>query len=81
MMLNHGSSKRCADKYPGASSNIYMYINRDGEAYGFKFLRNPKRWLFPSDKVSWFRVRNYGNWSGQPWFECVDRCEKLDNMK
>jgi len=81
MMLNHGTSKRCTDNYPGASSNIYMYVNSDGEAYGFQFLRNPKRWLFPSDKISWFRVRDYGDWSGQPWFECVDRCDKLSNMK
>mgnify|MGYP001327158261 CR=1 FL=1 len=81
MLLDKNSPKRCADNYPGASYNIYLYINGGGEAYGFQFLRNPKRWLFPSDKVSFFYVQNYGDWSGQPWFECVDRCEKLDNMK
>ncbi len=81
MLLNKNSPKRCADNYPGASNNIYIYIKSDGEAYGYQFLRNPKRWLFPSDKVSFFDVRDYGDWSGQPWFECVERCDKLVNMK
>jgi len=80
-LLNKKSPKRCADNYPGASNNIYVYIRSSGEVYGFQFLRNPKRWLFPSDKVSWFRVINYGDWSDQPWFECVERCDKLVNMK
>ena len=79
--LNKSPHERCADNYPGASSHIYLYINRDGEAYGFQFLKNQKRALFASDKVSWFRIRDYGDWSGQPWFECVERCEKLGNMK
>lgn len=51
MLLNKSSPKRCADNYSGSSSNIYIYVNGDGGAYGFQFLRNPKRWLFPSDKV------------------------------
>lgn len=80
-ILNKSPPERCADNYPGASSHIYLYINREGEAYGFQFLKNQKRALFASDKVSWFRIRDYGDWSGQPWFECVDRCEKLGNMK
>lgn len=80
-LLNRGSKKLCADNQPGASSHIYLYINREGEAYGFQFLKNQKRALFASDKVSWFRIRDYGDWSGQPWFECVERCDKLVNMK
>lgn len=70
----------CGPKGNGDSSNIYIYLRSSGEAYGWQFLRNPKRWLFASDKVSWFRVVDYGDWSGQPWFECVERCEKLVNM-
>lgn len=81
MVLNRGSPKRCADNYSGAYYNVYFYIRGSGEAYGFQFLRNPKRWLFPSDKVSFFDVKDYGDWSGQPWFECVERCDKLVNMQ
>ncbi|HHX34733.1 MAG TPA: hypothetical protein GX719_05620 [Gammaproteobacteria bacterium] len=80
-LLNKKSPKRCADNYPGASNNIYVYIKDSGESYGYQFLRNPKRWLFPSDKVSFFDIKDYGDWSGQPWFECVERCDKLVNMK
>ncbi|MFC3607940.1 hypothetical protein [Stutzerimonas tarimensis] len=64
----------------GARSNIYVYMREDGSAYGFQFLRNPKRWVLKSDKVSFFRVSDRGDWSGQPWFKCVERCEKLVNM-
>lgn len=81
MILNRSSPNICEDNKAGASSNIYVYLKRNGEAYGYQFLRNPKRWLFPSDKVSFFDVKDYGDWSGQPWFECVERCDKLVNMK
>lgn len=81
MVLNRSSPDICKTNKAGASSNIYIYLNGNGEAYGYQFLRNPKRWLFPSDKVSWFRIINYGDWSGQPWFECIERCDKLVNMK
>lgn len=81
MILDKNSPKRCADNYPGTSYNIYIYMVSSGEAYGFQFLRNPKRWLFSSDKVSFFDIKDYGDWSDQPWFECVDRCDKIVNMK
>ncbi len=81
MILNRSSASICEANKAGASNNIYIYLKSTGEAYGFQFLRNPKRWLFPSDKVSFFDVKNYGDWSGQPWFECVDRCDKLINMQ
>lgn len=74
------AEKLCGEKGNGESFNIYVYVYSSGEAYGWQFLRNPKRWLFTSDKVSWFRVVDDGDWSGQPWFECVERCEKLVNM-
>lgn len=81
MILNRSSPNICEDSKAGASKNIYVYLKKNGEAYGFQFLRNAKRWLFPSDKVSFFDVKDYGDWSGQPWFECVERCDKLVNMK
>lgn len=81
MILNRSSPNICEDSKAGASNNIYVYLKKNGEAYGFQFLRNAKRWLFPSDKVSFFDVKDYGDWSGQPWFECVERCDKLVNMK
>ena len=81
MVLNRSSPDICENNKAGASSNIYIYLNRNGEAYGFQFLRNPKRWLFSSDKVSLFDIKDYGDWSSQPWFECVERCDKIINMK
>lgn len=67
-------------KGEGARYNAHVYMHADGSAYGFQFLRNPRRWILKSDKVSFFRVADEGDWSGQPWFECVERCEKLVNM-
>ena len=81
IILNKGSPSICRNNKVGSYNNIYVYLKRNGEAYGFQFLKNPKRWLFPSGKVSFFDVRDYGDWSGQPWFECVERCDKLVNMK
>ena len=71
----------CGESYNGYDDHVYLYVRRNGDAYGFQYLRNPKRWLLPSDKASWFRVVDYGDWSGQPWLECVDRCEKIENME
>lgn len=65
----------------GNSINLYMYLDFNGIAYGWQPLRNPKRHLFKSDKFSLFKIYNSGDWSGQPWFECVERCDKLINMK
>src|SRR5699024_4336970 len=81
MTLNRNSPDICEANKAGVSNNIYVYLKKNGEAYGYQFLRNPKRWLFPSDKVSFFDVKDYGDWSGQPWFECVERCDKLVNMQ
>lgn len=67
-------------KGKGARSNVHVYMHANGSAYGFQFIRNPKRWVLKSDKISFFRVADEGDWSGQPWFECVERCEKLVNM-
>ncbi|MFC3607494.1 hypothetical protein [Stutzerimonas tarimensis] len=74
------AERLCGPKGNGERSNMYIYLRPNGEAYGWQPLRNPKRHLFASDKVSWFREVGSGDWSGQPWFECVDRCEKLVNM-
>lgn len=67
-------------KGKGPRSNIHIYMHADGSAYGFQFIRNPRRWMLKSDKISFFRVADEGDWSGQPWFECVERCDKLVNM-
>lgn len=57
MVLNRGLPKRCTDNYLGVSYNIYIYIKDGGGAYDFQFLRNPKRWLFTSDKIFFFIFR------------------------
>jgi hypothetical protein len=56
----------------------YLYVNRDGVVQGWQYIRNNK--MAPSAKT-WFKVSDKGDWSGQPWFKCVDRCDKLVNMK
>lgn len=65
----------------GADYRYNIYLKPDGTAYGWQYLKNPKRLMLESDKVSWFRVDDSGDWSGQPWFECVERCDKLANMQ
>lgn len=65
----------------GADYRYHIYLKPDGTAYGWQYLKNPKRLILESDKVSWFRVDDSGDWSGQPWFECVERCDKLKNMQ
>lgn len=65
----------------GADYRYHIYLKPDGTAYGWQYLKNPKRLMLESDKVSWFRVDATGDWSGQPWFECVARCDKLVNMQ
>jgi len=64
----------------GNLEKIYLYVRPDGSAYGWQFLRNPHLALF-SERKSWFRTESAGDWSGQPWFKCVERCDKLVNMK
>ncbi|MBM7123793.1 hypothetical protein ACFFJT_20815 [Dyella flava] len=56
----------------------YLYIRRDGVVYGWQYINNNKRMPF---EKTWFNVMNKGDWSGQPWFKCVERCDKLVNMK
>ena len=65
----------------GADYRYHVYLKPDGTAYGWQYLKNPKRLMLESDKVSWFRIDATGDWSGQPWFECVARCDKLVNMQ
>jgi len=57
---------------------VYLYLSGDGVAYGWQFVNNKTR--SPFEKTL-FRVRPKGDWSGQPWFKCVERCDKLVNMK
>lgn len=64
----------------GDLQKIHVYVRRDGSVYGWQFLKN-QHLALGTEKKSWMRVENSGDWSGQPWFKCVDRCDKLDNMK
>ncbi|WP_150123473.1 hypothetical protein [Halotalea alkalilenta] len=75
-------SKDCDPFNPKAKGGRYfvrIYLNPNGHAYGWEFLKNQIRW-FGGEKVTGFRLDNTGDWSGQPWFECIERCEKLANM-
>lgn len=74
-------NRLCGPKANGHTYNFYIYLRPNGEAYGWQPLRNPKRSLFEWQKGSSFRVIDDGDWSGQPWFECVERCDKLANME
>ncbi|WP_139172534.1 hypothetical protein [Onishia taeanensis] len=70
---------------PGGIGAEYLeriYIYPDGSAYAYGYLKNTPRWphWFGKDET-WFRHDDTGDWSGQPWFECVARCDKLDNMR
>ena len=64
----------------GAEYRVHIYIKSDGTAYGWQFLHSKKRnpYFF---QETLFRIEDSGDWSGQPWFECVARCEKLVNMQ
>lgn len=79
-----GRNKRpenCEIGAKGHFSNIYVYLRPTGDAYGWQYLRNQDWYVLRSDKVSYFRIDASGDWSGQPWFECVARCDKLESMK
>ncbi|MCO7246033.1 hypothetical protein [Halomonas sp. Mc5H-6] len=70
---------------PGGIGAEYLeriYILPDGSAYAYGYLKNTPRWphWFGKDET-WFRHDDTGDWSGQPWFECVARCDKLKNMR
>ena len=65
----------------GGDYRPHIYLKPNGTAYGWQSLKNPKRLMLESDEVSWFRIDATGDWSGQPWFECVARCDKLVNMQ
>ncbi len=83
--LRSGDDRRrqenCREEGKGHSFNIYVYVRPTGEAYGWQYMANQERRFLDSDKVSLFRIDDSGDWSGQPWFECVDRCDKLERMK
>lgn len=58
---------------------IYIYLQRSGAVEGWQFVNNPSRRLF---EKTWFKARAKGDWSsGQPWFKCIARCDKISNMK
>ena len=73
--------KKC-DKADGRNSYMdqfaYLYMRQDGSTDGWQFVNNNKRMPF---EKTWFKVRSKGRWTGQPWFKCIERCEKLVNMK
>ncbi len=57
---------------------VYVYLKRDGTVDGWQYVNNPSRRLF---EKTWFKVGSKGDWSaGQPWFKCVERCDKISNM-
>ncbi len=75
-------SKDCDPSNPKAKGGEYferIYINPNGHAYGWESIKNQKRWFF-REKLTGFKLDNTGDWSGQPWFECIERCDKLANM-
>lgn len=79
MTMRKSLIPRCdTDGQKYADYYIYAYIRRDGSVYGWQYAHNRDRALF---EKTWFKVSNKGDWSGQPWFKCVDRCGKLSNMK
>ncbi|MDR5906961.1 hypothetical protein [Franzmannia qiaohouensis] len=57
---------------------LMMYVKSSGEAYGWQHIKNYERSV---DKTSFFHIDDTGDWSGQPWFECVARCDKLERMQ
>jgi len=67
-----GSGQKYANEYK------YIYIRQDGGVYAWQFVNNKDR--APFEKTL-FRVKQRGDWSGQPWFKCIERCDKLVNMK
>jgi hypothetical protein len=70
---------RCsADGQKYASFYIYFYIQSNGSLYGWQQVNNQDRAPF---EKTWFKVRDKGDWSGQPWFKCIERCDKQVNMK
>ncbi|GHC27805.1 hypothetical protein [Aidingimonas halophila] len=76
----HSRPKNCAIGKKGAPNKIYVYVRPNGEAYGWQYMRNQDWYVLRSDKISRFRIDDSGDWSGQPWFECVARCDKLERM-
>ncbi|MCE8021839.1 hypothetical protein HOP51_17210 [Halomonas sp. MCCC 1A11036] len=77
----HSRKENCEIGAKGAPNKIYVYARPSGEAYGWQYLRNQDWYVLQSDKISRFRIDDSGDWSGQPWFECVARCDKLERMK
>lgn len=57
---------------------LLIYLRSSSEAYGWQHVKNYERDM---DKTAWFRIDDTGDWSGQPWFECVARCDKLERMQ
>jgi hypothetical protein len=74
-------TNKCDDGGKGqqyVDSYKYLYVNHDGFILGWQYIRNNERAPF---EKTWFKLSNKGDWSGQPWFKCVDRCDRLGNMK
>ncbi len=77
--IRRGDCDSLNPKAKGGSYVLRIYINPDNHAYGWEALKNQRRWFF-REKLTRFKLDNTGDWSGQPWFECIERCEKLANM-
>lgn len=69
----------CGPEGEGPDHLPRIYLNKDGSVYAWEFVKDQENWHWPH-KETWFRMDNTGDWSGQPWFECIARCDKLDNM-
>ncbi|WP_148252151.1 hypothetical protein [Aidingimonas lacisalsi] len=72
--------ENCKIGAKGPPTESYIYIRPNGEAYGWQHMRNQDWYVLKSDKISRFRIDDSGDWSAQPWFECVARCDKLERM-
>ncbi|SPJ35120.1 hypothetical protein [Kushneria phyllosphaerae] len=74
--------EHCEPEGIGAEYLERIYIHPDGSAYAYGYLKNTPRWPHWFGKnETWFRHDDTGDWSGQPWFECVARCDKLKSMR
>ncbi|WP_155834255.1 hypothetical protein [Halotalea alkalilenta] len=79
---NNVSTRDCdfpSAKARGSQYFSRIYINPNGHGYGWESIKNQERW-FGRAKLTKFLLDNTGDWSGQPWFECIERCDKLANM-
>lgn len=70
----------CQEGGRGHVSRRHVYIRPSGEVYGWQYITNPRWHGLRSGEISHFRIDDTGDWSDQPWFECVARCDKLERM-